>query len=182
MRIKTLQMLSAKVDENTGEDVLNIAIPPFKISREARLLNIHYVTADQVMRPDLISFLYYGSDEYIDVILKANGISNPFCISEGMFLIIPDNMSVLSQYKPINKSTKPRTQFQNIKRITPIDKKRLKFLAEKSSTRNNGSSENLPPNMLKSDQVSKVFQGNNMILLGANMNTKDDTSITVRNT
>lgn len=181
MNIKTLQMLTSKVDETTGEDKLNIGIPPFMLSREARLLTVHYVTPDQTMRPDLISFLYYGTQQYIDVILKANGLSNPFCIKEGMFLIIPDQMSVMNQYKPINKSTKPRTQFQNIKRITPIDKKRLQFLAAKSSTKNNGSSENLPPNMLKSDQVSKLVQGNNMILLGANMNIKTDNT-TVRNT
>lgn len=170
-------MLATKVDEETGEDKINIAIPPFMLSREARLLTVHYVTADQTMRPDLISFLYYGDSRYIDVLLKANGLSNPFCIKEGMFLIIPDQMSVLNQYKPINKSTKPRTQFQDIKRITPIDKKRLQFLAAKSSTKNNGSTENLPPNMLKSDQTSKVVQGNNMILLGANMNIKTETSI-----
>ena len=167
-------MLSSKVDESTGEEKVNIVIPPFKISREARLINIHYVTPDEVMRPDIISNLYYGTHEYIDIILKANGISNPFCIKEGMFLIIPDQMSVMSQYKPINKSTKPRTQFQNIKRITPVDKKRLLFLQEKSKTKNNGSTENLPPNMLKSDQASKIIQGNNLILLGANMNTKED--------
>jgi len=83
-------------------------------------------------------------------------------------------MSVMSQYKPITKSTKPRTQFQNVKRITPVDKKRLLFLQEKSKAKNNGSSENLPPNMLKSDQTSKLVQGNNMILLGANMSIKTD--------
>lgn len=167
-------MLSLDVDQDTGEEKVKIGIPPFKIARDSNLLNIHYVTPDQIMRPDLISYLYYGTYEYIDIILKANGISNPFCIKEGMFLIIPEQTSVLAQYKPITKSTKPRTQFQDIKRITPTDKKRLQFLAAKSSTRNNGSSENLPPNMLKTNQDSKIVQGNNMILLGANMNTKPD--------
>ena len=100
------------------------------------------------------------SFEYIDIILKANGISNPFCIKEGMFLIIPDQMSVMSQYKPITKSTKPRTQFQNVKRITPVDKKRLLFLQEKSKAKNNGSSENLPPNMLKTGEKDVVIKGN----------------------
>ena len=167
-------MLSSKIDQETGEQTLNITIPPFKIARNTGLLNIHYVTPDQVMRPDIISYQYYGSYEYIDIILKANGISNPFCIKEGMFLIIPEQTSAISQYNPIKKSTKPRTQFQNLKRITPIDKKRLEFLAAKSSTKKNGSSENLPPNMLKTNQASKIIQGNNLILLGANMNTKSD--------
>jgi hypothetical protein len=169
MRIKTMQSLAQTVDQETGEQKINLAIPPFKIARNARLLNIHYVKQDEVMRPDLISNLYYGTHEYIDIILKANGISNPFCIKEGMFLIIPEQTSVMSQYKPIKKSLKPRTQFQNVKRITPTDKKRLEFLAAKSSTKKNGSSENLPPNMLKTSEKSKIVQGNDTILLGANM-------------
>ena len=84
MRIKTLQNSARVIDEATGEEKINIAVPPFKISRQARLLNIHYVTPDQIMRPDIISIMYYGTSEYIDVILKANGISNPFCIKDGM--------------------------------------------------------------------------------------------------
>jgi len=164
-----MQSLAQTVDQETGEQKINLAIPPFKIARNARLLNIHYVKQDEVMRPDLISNLYYGTHEYIDIILKANGISNPFCIKEGMFLIIPEQTSVMSQYKPIKKSLKPRTQFQDTKRITPTDKKRLEFLAAKSNTKKNGSSENLPPNMLKTGEKSKIVQGNDTILLGANM-------------
>jgi hypothetical protein len=61
-----------------------------------------------------------------------------------------------------------------MKRITPTDAKRLEFLAAKSSTKKNGSTQNLPPNMLKEEQKSKVLQGNNTILLGANLNTKKD--------
>ena len=88
-----------------------------------------------------------------------------------MILMIPDITAAMKRYKPITKNLKPRTQFQDIKRITPVDKKRLQFLAQKSSSKNNGSSENLPPNMLKTDQKSKVIQ-TNQIILGANMNIK----------
>lgn len=173
MRIKTIQNLQKVIDTETGEEKVNIAIPPFKISRNSNILNIHYVTPDQVMRPDIISKLYYGTHEYIDIILKANGISNPFCVKEGMFLLIPEQTSVMSQYKPITKSTKPRTQFQDIKRITPVDKKRLDFLAAKSSQKKNGSSENLPPNMLKTGQASKTVT-DNLIILGSNLAVKKD--------
>jgi len=173
MRIKTMQNLQRIIDQETGEEKINIALPPFKISRNAGILNIHYVTADQVMRPDVISKLYYGTHEYIDIILKANGISNPFCIKEGMFLLIPEQTSVMAQYKPITKSNKPRTQFQDIKRITPVDKKRLEFLAAKSREKKNGSSENLPPNMLKTGQPSKTVT-DNLIILGSNLAVKKD--------
>lgn len=41
------------------------------------------------MRPDLISYDYYGSDEYTDLILKYNGISNPFMVCAGMVFQLP---------------------------------------------------------------------------------------------
>lgn len=171
MRIKTLQNMSKTVDDLTGDMKINISVPPFMISKNARIIKMHYVNSDQVMRPDIISFIYYGTVEFVDVILKANGISNPFCIKEGMNLMIPDLSSVFSSYKPIKKNLKPRTNFENKKRITPVDKKRLEFLAEKSKASPNGSTENLPPNMLKSDQKSKEIRPN-AILLGANLKVK----------
>jgi hypothetical protein len=79
----------------------------------------------------------------------------------------------MAQYKPITKSNKPRTQFQDIKRITPVDKKRLEFLAAKSREKKNGSSENLPPNMLKTGQPSKTVT-DNLIILGSNLAVKKD--------
>ena len=170
MNIQSLKNLT-KLDIESGETKLNISIPSFKIAADTTIINIHYVQPYQVMRPDLISLQYYGATDYIDIILKANGISNPFCIKEGMILMIPDITAAMKRYKPITKNLKPRTQFQDIKRITPVDKKRLQFLAQKSSTKNNGSSENLPPNMLKTNQQSKVIQ-TNQIILGANMNIK----------
>jgi hypothetical protein len=170
MNIKSLQNL-IKLDTESGEAKINIAIPSFKIAATSSIISVHYVQPYQIMRPDLISLQYYGTTEYIDIILKANSISNPFCIKEGMILLIPEITGAVRNYKPISKNLKPRTQFQDIKRITPIDKKRLQFLAQKSSAKNNGSSENLPPNMLKTNQQSKVIKSNE-IILGANMNIK----------
>jgi hypothetical protein len=168
MNIATLQKLTSIIDDETGEAKVNIAIPPFMISRNVRMIKMHYVNQSQQMRPDLISFMYYGTSQFIDIILKANGISNPFCIKEGMFLMIPERSSTLSQYKPIKKNLKPRTNFDKVKRVTPVDKKRLEFLAGKSSTKNNGSSENLPPNMLKTGQKAKDVKTTS-ILLGAHL-------------
>lgn len=168
MRIRTLQNMSKIVDDLTGDMKMNIAVPPFMISKNARIIKMHYVNSDQEMRPDIISFIYYGTVEFVDVILKANSISNPFCIKEGMNLMIPDISSVFSSYKPIKRNLKPRTNFQDKKRVTPVDKKRLEFLAEKSKSRPNGSSENLPPNMLKEGQKGKEVKPN-AIVLGANL-------------
>jgi hypothetical protein len=70
-------------------------------------------------------------------------------------------------------SNKPRTQFTDTRRLSKQDEKRKQFLEQRSKTKTNGSSENLPPNMLKSNQSSKVFK-NGKIILGSNLNTKDN--------
>jgi hypothetical protein len=171
MNITSLQNLIKTVDPVTNEGKLNVVTPVFKISATSAIIDIHRVQPHQTARPDLISLRYYGTTSYIDVILKANGISNPFCLKEGMFLLIPEITGAVRGYKPISKNYKPRTQFQDIKRTTPVDKKRLQFLAQKSSTKNNGSTENLPPNMLKTGQQGKTFSPDT-ILLGSNLGVK----------
>lgn len=53
------------------------------------MMDVFVVTKDYVARPDLISYDIYGDDMYQEIILKANGISNPFEVAEGQVLIIP---------------------------------------------------------------------------------------------
>ena len=47
------------------------------------------VSKEYIARPDLISLAAYGIDNYADMICKANGISNPFELNEGMVIFIP---------------------------------------------------------------------------------------------
>ena len=47
------------------------------------------VTKYYVARPDLVSFVTYGTDRYTDIICKCNGISNPFELNEGDILFLP---------------------------------------------------------------------------------------------
>lgn len=47
------------------------------------------VTKEYIARPDLVSYVSYGTDSYADIICKINGISNPFELNEGMCLFIP---------------------------------------------------------------------------------------------
>lgn len=49
----------------------------------------HVVEPDEEMRPDAISFLYYGTENYTDILCKYNNISNPFSIEAGQVIRIP---------------------------------------------------------------------------------------------
>jgi hypothetical protein len=162
------------VDQVTGEEKFNFSRPSIMLKDDVNVIAIHLVKGHEQMRPDLISYLYYGTPDYVDLVLKMNGISNPFSLKEGQFLRIPDRMGAERYRKNLKKvSNKPRTQFTDTRRLSKQDEKRKQFLEQRSKTKTNGSSENLPPNMLKSNQSSKVFK-NGKIILGSNLNTKDN--------
>jgi hypothetical protein len=172
--MKSESLKKEKIPDNlTGEDKFNFSKPTIKLKSEVNIINVHYVKEDEEMRLDLISNLYYGSPDFVDIILKANGISNPFSVKEGMFLRIPDKEASLRYKNKIKKvSNKPRTQFTDPKRMNEEDAQRKKFLEEKSKSKPNGSKENLPPNMLKSDESVKIVK-DDKIILGANMRTSN---------
>ena len=52
--------------------------------------NVYRVPKDFAMRPDLIAAAVYNNSLYAEIILKYNGISNPFSIDEGDIILVPD--------------------------------------------------------------------------------------------
>jgi hypothetical protein len=64
--------------------------------------SIYRVPSDYEMRPDLISQAMYNNTLYTEYILKYNGISNPFTISRGDVISVPNLDSA-------KKNTKNRT-------------------------------------------------------------------------
>lgn len=66
---------------------------------------VYKVPRDYVMRPDLISMSAYNNSLYAEIILKYNGISNPFSIDEGDVILIPDLDSAKDRIKEVGKGT-----------------------------------------------------------------------------
>ena len=66
-----------------GEELVNFLTSVFKPVKSTDVLfNIYRVPESMVMRPDLVSIAEYDSDEYTDIILKYNNISNPFSLNK----------------------------------------------------------------------------------------------------
>lgn len=80
--------------EYLGEEIYNLLDYTFEIP-ESYMYNIFVVTKEYIARPDLISLDAYGDPMFADVICKLNGISNPFELNEGMYLIIPAAENIL---------------------------------------------------------------------------------------
>lgn len=79
----------SKVHKSSGEEMIDLAAQTFVWPRDFEF-QIVEVSEDIEARPDIISQNVYGTDKYGDLICKINDIRNPFELSAGTILIIPE--------------------------------------------------------------------------------------------
>lgn len=118
---------------------------------EVNIIVMHQVTEREAGRPDLISLKYYNTHMHTDMLLKYNGVSNPFALEEGDEIEVPYTQSAYRKFiKPTRNSEETQKEkFLKQRRMTEKDKKRFEFLQKKAQ------SEALPPNRLKTGQRNK---------------------------
>ena len=154
-------------EKKTVTDLTEPTLKPDYSSTKFQVGRTVEVTDEYAMRPDLISFWAYGTDLYTDIILKANGISNPFAIQSGDFILIPD----LQNFKMFYKSPKAsKKEIERVKR-SYIDKERfskpteerLKKLEALANSKKNGSPTITPSNRLKPGEAAVTTKGGALI-------------------
>jgi|TARA_B110000908_G_C10064748_1_gene362319 hypothetical protein len=175
MNIKSLTLKNTLSIEETGELYYDLTAPSFSYKRELGVKGIHYVTMDQAGRIDKIAELYFGGSQYVDAICIVNNIFNPFTVSEGDVLVIPnlDNPNLV--YRRPNPATRPSVQlaqYTNTDRQSEKDQSRIQRLTQKAKTKKTGVKAPIPPNMLQQGQDAKIY-GGGKILLGANLPTRN---------
>lgn len=129
------------------------------------------------MRGDLISKIFYQSTNFLCLLLKYNGISNPFAINVNDVLTLPDG-SVLSGLlsDPLNingsdnnwqTSTRKKKRVAAIQPATNQDRNRLNYLADKYGAI-------VAPTTAAKDESVKVVNGK--IVFGTDVTSikKDD--------
>lgn len=164
MNLKTLL-------NKTADTVKFIMTQPTMIFRNrdaVTLLNdAHVVDSDERARPDLIALQYYGDQSKLDMILKWNGISNPFSINEGDVLEIPSaNTNFFKLERPKEFENNPvKQQFVDGKRLGKKDQRRLDALKKKY-----GKDNLLPPNVIPVGKKNYEFAGTR-IRMGAQVQT-----------
>jgi hypothetical protein len=128
---------------------------------EYQLVAKHIVKEDEVVRPDLIATEYYNSTSGLDIILKFNGISDPFSIMPGETIYIP--MDTIPYYKlesPAMYEENPiKAQFIDTKRLSKTDQRRLEALKKKYN-----KEALLPPNVIPVGKKNYEFDGTNVRL------------------
>ena len=134
----------------------------------------HIVKEDEIVRPDLIALECYNDESYLDIILKFNGISDPFSIMPGETILIPiQSIKYYTLERPVNYEDNPiKNQFIDTKRLSKKDKAKIERLKKKY-----GKEELLPPNVVPSGQKTYEFDGEG-IRLGKQAQTAPVTSST----
>lgn len=172
MDIKSLALKNRLIDQSTGEEYLDLTAPSFEYSVEFGIKAVHYVTADQAGRIDLISERYFGNGRYIDAICILNNISNPFTVSEGDLLVIPNLLRNEDQayFRPqtASRPTQVQSQYIDTDRQSQKDQSRIKRMTEKGKGKKAGVQTPLPPNVLQQGQAGKEI-GGGIIKLGTNL-------------
>ena len=118
------------------------------------------VQAGEGMRIDLVCESIYGSDDYIDIIMKINYIDNPLNIVEGTILNYPAPDKV-SLYRIVEQTTSSSVQSQivNTNKTTRKDTNRQQYVQQGYS---------LPPVVLPTPTDPVRIEGNNIVIGGSN--------------
>jgi len=141
-------------DKKIADGIVRMVTPSMLFDNiDTSVFENREVQADELGRIDLIALREYGGDWYGDMLLKFNNISNPFSFNVGDILKIPAKETAMRLWKDIadvNVNENPvRSQFIDTKRLTTKDVKRVEYLAKKAASKANGSSQLIPPNMVK---------------------------------
>jgi len=149
-----------RISEDSGKLILTE--PVILFPETIQTIATHIVSSDETCRIDLISSLYYNNPNFSELILKFNNISNPFSITDGDILNIPDHKASLLSWKSIKtegSDTSVKDQFMDTKRLTVKDANRVAYLKKKASLKANGSTQILPPNILKDGDSNMNIDG-----------------------
>lgn len=156
---------------NKTKDAIKLALTqPTMIFRNkvgATILTEHVVREDDIVRPDRIALLYYGDQTKLDLILKFNGISDPFSLAVGETVLVPDPSTAYY------KLERPRSYEENIvkqqfidtKRLSKKDARRIEALKKKYNKETL-----LPPNVIPVGKKNYEFDGRE-VRLGAQAQT-----------
>jgi len=171
------KLLSSKINFiiSTGESIVDLISSSFNFGKSGMTNGITAVNQDEVMRPDVLSEKLYATQEYWDVILKFNGISNPFSLDFGEILFAPSTNSlerlIVPPTRVVEKGTEPAKKNESalIKPKSKKDAQRLESIRTKVS-------EVVPPNVnLSGAQNVKVVDGK--VILGGDMTQTSTTNI-----
>jgi hypothetical protein len=167
---KLLRVKNIFIKEN-GEKLIDLISSTFKFNGNGASLGPVLVLPEEAMRPDLVAERIYGNQDRWDVLLKFNGVSNPFSLDSDTLLLAPSDMvfsKMVTSPKTVPDKGGDRGKTNSdvtMKPKTKKDQKRLDSLKKKIK-------EVTPPNVNMTGE-SNIKVVNGRVIFGSNISTSE---------
>ena len=164
--------------QKDGESIIDLTSRSLSYTEDTPVvIDQSFVADDVVMRPDTLSYIFYGSTDFFDLICKFNGISNPFALDRDQYVLAPDlryMQDCLVDPSQTNITSDIRAQYIDPSNQSTVDPKRLEFQEaiknlQKSASGINFSDFPLPPNLAKPGETERKISADGNISLGNNI-------------
>lgn len=166
-----------------GEKYVDLTAPSMRYSYDPYLEDFCVVNEQTQMRPDLLSRTAYGSTDFWDILLKYNGVSNPFSLNNNDFMLIPSLNDMQDQLAPDSAQNaiaeSVRNQYVDVSKKSKVDpklaniqKKRIDALQKKAKNFKTPSTSNLPPNLAEAGDKEIVIE-NGRITFGPHVSKSE---------
>lgn len=186
IKFETISTNNYIIDSN-GEKVVDIYRSPVQINKFLNLLAIIRIDTNTEGKIWLISKLYYETENYTDLLMYFNGISNPYNVKIDDLIYIPKLDELRSILKAVEENTdntlniesNNKTNFDNnrisysdkekkyVNKLSKIDRNRFDLIKQKNLI-NNREFGSIPiPNNVSEDDNLLFEQGS--IVLGNNI-------------
>lgn len=164
---KVIDNKSLIIDKN-DETIIDLTESCFKDKINPNInFTLKRVPKNMIMRMDLISLAQYDTDEYTEILLKYNDISNPFTLNFDDIIIIPTFESIAENIQPKVVKNNIAKMVRNYHRF--IDTTKLPETVGSEVNNVKIKKNYTEPNMTKEDSKSIVMR-NGRIYFGANSN------------
>ena len=149
------------IRDKNGYSLLDLTVSIFNKQSSATAMQAYRIPEAYAMRPDLISMAVYNTTEYAEIILKYNGISNPFSLNPGDIIMIPDIDDALSAINTNLISDKDNTidgaKFIDTDKNPTISQENIDF--DRRNVINNNTDNIVLPNIADENESQVTIRG-----------------------
>lgn len=151
-----------------NEEIIDLTKSCFNEKKSENIIySVRKVPYNMIMRMDLISYAQYGTDEYTDLLLKYNDISNPFTLNYNDIIYIPSMETIandISTPEVISKENNAKLvrnyhkYIDKTKAPNTVGSQKNEIKIDKNYTEANLSQEDTSPIVLRN---GRMYFGNN---------------------
>lgn len=169
--IRTVDSKALITDKNNNT-IRDLSAQSLK-DTDFRYIDLYICSEDFRMRPELIAQLKMGDSNKLEILLKANDISNPFTVDAGDTFIIPDPISSPNKFTATVVTDDPRTKIR--KQYLDPKKTSIKNTGDNYQDYIEREKTMLPPNYAKTGD-KEIIVANGKIILGPHITRSVDKS------